>query len=71
METERIVNISELEALHRSLYCNAIRLREESEKESPSMIVIDELSRMILLDAVKAKDFEFCLERRTVNVSNA
>lgn len=64
MERERIVNISELEDIHSALYLDAVRLRSEMEKEKPSMAVIDELSKRVHLNALKAKDFEFYLESR-------
>lgn len=62
--TERVVNIAELEKLLRSAYLNISELRAEQEKENPSMIRIDELSKRIHLDLLQAKDFEFCVERR-------
>ena len=62
--SERVTNISELESLVRSAYYCAAELREELEKESPSMVRVDGLSKQIHLDLLKAKDFEFCVERR-------
>lgn len=67
METERIINISELEAIHRKLYQTALQLREEIEKENPSMEKIEEFSKIINLESLKAVDFEFCLDRRIVS----
>lgn len=62
--SERVTNISELESLVRSAYYCAAELREELEKERPSMVRVDGLSKQIHLDLLKAKDFEFCVERR-------
>ena len=62
--SERVTNISELESLVRSAYYSAAALREELEKESPSTDRVDGLSKQIHLDLLKAKDFEFCVERR-------
>ncbi len=56
METERIINISELEAIHRKLYQTALQLREEIEKENPSMEKIEEFSKIINLESLKAVD---------------
>lgn len=63
-ESERVVNISEIESLIRSAYYDMAALRAEMEKESPSMGKIDELSKQIHLSLLQAKDFEFCVERR-------
>ena len=62
--SERVTNISELESLIRSAYCCAAALREEMEKGSPSTDRVDGLSKQIHMDLLKAKDFEFCVERR-------
>ena len=62
--SERIINISELEALVRSAYQDTAALRTEIEKENPSMGKIDELSKQIHLLLLQAKDFEFCVEHR-------
>lgn len=66
--SERIINISSLEATIRSAYFNVLELRSEMEKESPSMCKIDELSKQIHLALLQAKDFEFCLEQRFTTV---
>lgn len=63
-ESERIINIAEIETLIRSAYYDISELRSEVEKESPSMCKIDELSKQIHLKLLQAKDFEFCVERR-------
>lgn len=62
--TERVVNIAELEDLISSAYFNISKLRTELQKENPSMVQIDELSKQIHLGLLQAKDFEFCVERR-------
>lgn len=62
--SERVVNISKIEALIRSAYYGVAALRSELEKENPSMLRIDELSKQAHLDLLQAKDFEFCVERR-------
>lgn len=62
--TERVVNIAELEQLIYGAYYGVAALRTELEKENPSMCRIDELSKQIHLDLLRAKDFEFCVERR-------
>lgn len=62
--TERVVNIAELEGMILSAYHNISQLRAEMEKENPSLVRIDELSKKIHLELLQAKDFEFCVERR-------
>ena len=62
--TERVVNIAELEGMILSAYHNISQLRTELQKENPSMVQIDELSKKIHLELLQAKDFEFCVERR-------
>lgn len=64
--SERIVNISDLESLINGAYLDITALRSELEKENPSMVKIDELSKQMHLSLLKAKDFEFCLEQRHV-----
>lgn len=67
--TERVINLSEIEGLIRSAYDGIATLRRELEKGSPSMDRIDELSKEIHLNLLKAKDFEFCVERRKTVIS--
>lgn len=67
--TERVINISEIESLIKSAYDGIAALRRELEKENPSMDRIDELSKEIHLNLLKAKDFEFCVERRKTVIS--
>lgn len=64
--SERILNISDLESLIIGAYLDITALRSELEKENPSMVKIDELSKQMHLSLLKAKDFEFCLEQRRV-----
>lgn len=66
--TERITNIDELEAIHRSLFMDASRLRKELEEQNPNMLYIVDLAKRIHMDAHKAVDFEFYIEQRTVNI---
>lgn len=66
--TERITNIEELEAIHRSLFMYASRLRKELEAENPNMPCIKELAKSIHMEAHKADDFDFYIEQRVVNV---
>lgn len=62
--TERIINMSEIEGLIRSAYYNAESLLEEMKKTSPSTVRVEGLAEQIHADLLKAKDFEFCVERR-------
>ncbi len=62
--SERIINAAELETLVRAAYYDIAALREEIERESPSMEKVDELSKQLHMRLLQAKDFEFCVERR-------
>lgn len=64
---ERIENISDLEKLIWSAYQSAAAIRTEIEKESPSLLRINELSQQVHLDLLKAKYFEFQIEQRVVH----
>ena len=64
--SERITNISELEKLTHSAYSSVATLRLELEKENPSMVRIDELSKQAHFDLLQAKDFQFHIEHRRV-----
>lgn len=66
--SERIINLSELEAHIRSAYQDISSLRQELEKENPSMCKIDELSKQIHLSLLQAKNFEFCIEKRRTTI---
>lgn len=68
--SERIINIEELEAIHRRLFMDASRLRTELEAENPNMLCIKELAKSIHMESHKAVDFEFYIEQRVVHVSN-
>ena len=68
--TERVVNISEIECFIRNAYDGIAALRRELKKENPSMDQIDELSKQIHLDLLRAKDFEFCVERRRAKMED-
>lgn len=68
--TERITNIDELEAIHRSLFMDASRLRRELESKNPNMLCIQELAKSIHMESHKAVDFEFYIEQRVVYVSS-
>lgn len=65
-KTERIENLDELEAIHMSLYMNAMRLRALLEEPTPSIPQIEGIAKSMHMDALKAKDFEFILSQRTV-----
>lgn len=65
-KTERIENIGELEAIHRSLYCDASNLRHELERESPDMLRVEALAKSLHMYAHRAIDFEIVLEQRTI-----
>lgn len=66
-KSERIVNLGELEAIHKSLFSDASRLREEFEKEEPDMVVVEEFAKQIHMNAHKADDFEFYIEQRIIH----
>lgn len=68
--TERVINISEIECFIRNAYDGIAALRRELKKENPSMDQIDELSKQIHLDLLRAKDFEFCVERRKTKIDD-
>lgn len=66
--TERVVNIREIEGLICAAYYSAAALVAELEKESPSTDRVDWLAKQIREDLRKAKDFEFCVERRKTEI---
>lgn len=68
--TERIVNIAELEVLIKSAYAEIQGIRNELEKDIPSIGYIEEMSKSLHLNLLKAKDFEFCIERRKTVTEN-
>lgn len=65
-KTERIENLDELEAIHTSLYMNAMRLRALLEEPTPSLPQIEGIAKSIHMDALRAKDFEFIVTQRTI-----
>lgn len=67
LRTERITNIDELEAIHKSIYMDASNLKQELEKENPNMLYIKTLAKSLHMHAHQADDFEFYIEQRTVN----
>lgn len=68
--SERIVNIAVLEDTIESAYLNIINIRNELEKDTPSIVFIEEMSKRLHMDILKAKDFEFCVERRKIVIEN-
>lgn len=65
-KSERIENLGDLEAIHRSIYTDACNLRTEFEKENPNKLYIEALIKAIHMEAHKAADFEFCITQRTI-----
>lgn len=68
--SERIVNISDLERYIKFSYAEIQSIRNELEKDTPSMEYIEEMSKSLHLNLLKAKDFEFCIERRKTVIEN-
>lgn len=62
--TERVLNISELEALIGTAYDTIVLARKKLELKNPPMDQIGELAKQLHLCLLKAKDFEFCIEQR-------
>ncbi|MGN0416964.1 hypothetical protein [Anaerostipes faecalis] len=69
--SERIVNISELEAhiKNAELYFNI--MQEELDKATPSEEIIDSAANVIKKSLKKASDFEFCLEQRKCKITTS
>ncbi len=65
--SERIVNIYEAEDIMRRIHLMLQYLKDEVEKESPSIEKINELSRTIDKDCKSIKEFEFRIEARKIN----
>lgn len=63
---ERIENLEDLEAIHRTLFADASNLRSELEKESPDINRIKALAKSIHMESHKAADFEFIVTQRTI-----
>lgn len=62
--SERITNISELEALIRDAKFNFEVLIRENEKVTPSLKIITGATYSIKESLEKALNFEFCIEKR-------
>lgn len=62
--SERIINISELEALLLAARLNHEILMAELQKEVPKAELIQNLSNTIMDKLQKAENFEFCIEKR-------
>lgn len=67
--SERIINIGELEALIRSAYMDTVRVRTLVENGRVDTEQILSYLQSIQLALLKAKDFNFFLERRNVIVN--
>lgn len=63
--SERIVNIAELERHIDVAFILSQLLEKELQKDNPSISDIKGLSKGMFVNLSKAKDFEFCVERRT------
>ncbi len=69
--SERVINIAELETTIETAYIEILNIRNELEKDTPSIEFIEEMSKKLHMNLLKAKDFEFCVERRkAVTVNN-
>lgn len=68
--SERIINIGELEAFIRSAYMDTVRVRTLVEEGNIDIEQILSYLKIIQLTLLKAKDFDFFLERRSVIVNN-
>lgn len=66
LKVERIENLEELKAIHRSLYADAVNLRSELDKVMPSILNIEAFAKSIHMNALKARDFDFFLVHRTI-----
>lgn len=62
--SERIINISELEHIIEAACHDMSALRTEMETETPSMEILGELSKRVQQNLLRAREFEFCVERR-------
>lgn len=68
--SERIINIGELEAFIRSAYMDTVRARTLVEDGRADTEQILSYLQSIQLALLKAKDFNFFLERRKVIVNS-
>lgn len=62
--SERIINISDLEALLSVARLNCEILLSELQEETPQTEKIQDLSCVVKNALVKAENFEFCIEKR-------
>lgn len=62
--SERIINISDLEALLSAARLNHELLISELQKETPRAEKIQNLSYVVRNILAKAENFEFCIEKR-------
>lgn len=68
--SERIVNIGELEAFIRSAYMDVVRIRTIVEEGRFDTDTVLSYLKTIQLELLKAKDFDFYLERRNIIENN-
>lgn len=68
--TERVINISDMETLARAAYNDIQYIRNELEKDTPSIDTIDDVSKSLHLKLLKIKDFQFVVERRNTLVND-
>lgn len=61
-----ITNIDELETILRNLSCDASNLRRELKQSNPNMEYIKKISESLFMNAIKAEDFDFCIENRVM-----
>ncbi|PXV85131.1 hypothetical protein C8E03_11955 [Lachnotalea glycerini] len=69
--SERIVNIAVLEETIESAYLDILNIRNELEKDTPSIDFLEEVSKRLHMNILKAKDFEFRVEQRKVFTENS
>lgn len=63
--SERVINISELEELIRLSYHAVVAIRNELDKQEPSVAKMVYLSEQAKQNISEAVHFDFCVERRT------
>lgn len=63
--SERVINISELEELIRLSYHTVVAIRNELDKQDPSVAKMVYLSEQAKQNLSEAVHFDFCAERRT------
>ena len=63
--SERVINISELEELIRLSYHTVVAIRNELDKQEPSVAKMAHLSEQAKQTLFEAVHFDFCVERRT------